>query len=184
MSLIYIIALVLNPSYYTRYIKTYQLKKQLKPILAKVKKLQEKYKEEIIVLLTPLAFLYNNPSRELLELNAFDRIALSLCAVARLASKDEYEDYNLLELYDPSKKGALAQWCQDMQRQRQLRLLLIAINILLIPLMSDKLKRVFLGACCIISQDRGQMELETIEMRECFKHQKKSGILDVFFKNC
>ena len=184
MSLIYIIALVLNPSYYTRYIKTYQLKKQLKPILAKVKKLQEKYKEEIIVLLTPLAFLYNNPSRELLELNAFDRIALSLCAVARLASKDKYEDYNLLESYNPSKKGALAWQCQDTQRQRQPRLSLIAINILLILLMSNKLKRVFSRACRIISQDRGQIELETIEMRECLKHQKKSGILDVFLENC
>ena len=184
MSPIYAIALILNPGYCTRYIKTHQPKKQLKLILAKVKKLQEKYKEEVIVLLTPLAFLYDNPSRELLELDAFDRIALSLCAIARLASEDEYEDYNSLELYDPGKKGALAWWCQDTQKQRQLRLSLMAIDILLIPLISNELERVFSGACRIISQDRGQMELETIEMRECFKHQKKSGILDVFLKNC
>jgi hypothetical protein len=26
------------------------------------------------------------------------------------------------------------------------------------------------------------MELETIEMRECLKHWKKSGILDTFFE--
>jgi len=95
--------------------------------------------------------LYDNPSRELLELDRFNQIALSLRVAARLASKDEYEDYNSLESYDPGKKGALAWWCQDMQRQRWLRLLLIAINILLIPPISDKLERVFSGACRTVS---------------------------------
>ena len=113
MSLLYATTLVLNPSYRTRYIKTHQPKKWSKPILVRVKKLQEKYREEVIVPLTTLAFLYNNPSRELLELNTFNRIALSLRLVARPASKDEYKDYNSLESYDPGKKGALAWWCQD-----------------------------------------------------------------------
>ena len=58
--------------------------------------------------LTPLAFSYNSSSREPLELDTFDRIALSLRAVTRPASEDEYEDYNSLESYDPSKQGALA----------------------------------------------------------------------------
>jgi len=62
-------------------------------------------------LLTTLTFIYSNPSYKLLKLDAFDRIALSLCLVARLASEDEYEDYNLLDSYDPGKKGALAWWC-------------------------------------------------------------------------
>jgi len=75
--------------------------------LAKVKKLWEKYKEEVIVLLITLTFIYNNPSYKLLELDAFNRIALSFRLIARLASKDKYKDYNLLDLYDPSKKGAL-----------------------------------------------------------------------------
>jgi len=46
----------------------------------------------------------------------------------------------------------------------------MAIDILLIPLMSDELKRVFSGARRTVSWDRGQIELETIEMRECLKH--------------
>jgi hypothetical protein len=33
--------------------------------------------------------------------------ALALDVQARPASQDEYEDYNMLELYDPSTKGAL-----------------------------------------------------------------------------
>jgi len=82
MSPIYATALVLNPGYCTRYIKTHWPKKWSKPILAKVKKLWEKYREEVVVYPTTLAFLYNNPSHKLPELDRFDQIALSLRAVA------------------------------------------------------------------------------------------------------
>jgi hypothetical protein len=33
-----------------------------------------------------------------------------------------------------------------------------------------------------VTWDRGQMELETIEIRECLKHWKRSGILNTFFE--
>jgi hypothetical protein len=46
----------------------------------------------------------------------------------------------------------------------------MAINILLIPLMSDELERVFLGARYTVIWDRGQIEAETIELRELLKH--------------
>jgi len=46
----------------------------------------------------------------------------------------------------------------------------MAINILLIPLMSDELERVFLDTRRTVSWDRGQMEAEIIEIRECLKH--------------
>jgi hypothetical protein len=107
---------------------------------------------------------------------------LSLSAVARPASEDKYEDYNSQESYNPSKKGALAWWYQDTQRQRWPRLSLMAIDILLIPPMSDEPERVFSGARCTVSWDRGQMEPGTIEIRECLKHWKRSGILDTFLK--
>jgi hypothetical protein len=58
----------------------------------------------------------------------------------------------------------------------------MAIDILSIPPMSDELERVFLGARCTVSWDRGQIELETIEIRECLKHWKRSGILDTFLE--
>ena len=108
MSPVYAATLILNPCNRTRYIKTHWPKKWSKPALVKVKKLWEKYREEAIVLPTPLAFSYDSSSREPLELDAFDRIALSLRAAARPASEDEYKDYNSLESYDPSKRGALA----------------------------------------------------------------------------
>jgi hypothetical protein len=61
----------------------------------------------VLPILATTLFSYSTPSQELLELDAFDWIALSLHLVARLASEDEYEDYNSQESYDPSKKGAL-----------------------------------------------------------------------------
>ena len=58
----------------------------------------------------------------------------------------------------------------------------MAIDILSIPLMSDEPERVFSRARRTVSWDRGQMEPETIKIRECLKHWKKSGILDTFFE--
>jgi hypothetical protein len=58
----------------------------------------------------------------------------------------------------------------------------MAIDILSIPPMSNEPERVFSGARRTVTWDRGQMEAETIEIRECLKHWKKSGILDTFFE--
>jgi hypothetical protein len=182
MSVLYAAALVLNPGYRTRYIIVYWPKKWAKPTLAKVKALWEKYREEVKPSQAPLPFSYDNSFKEPKELDAFNRIALSLRLVARPASEDEYKDYNSQELYAPSKKGALAWWCQDTQRQRWPRLSLMAIDILSIPPMSDKPERVFSGARRTVTWDRGQIEPETIEMRECLKHWKRSKILDTFLE--
>jgi hypothetical protein len=60
----------------------------------------------------------------------------------------------------------------------------MAIDILSISPMSDEPERVFSGARRTVTWDRGQIEAETIELRECLKHWKRSGILDKFFENC
>jgi hypothetical protein len=108
MSPVYAAVLILNPRNRTRYIKTHWPKKWSKPVLVKVKKLWERYRERAIITLTSPAFLHDSLSYKIPELDAFDCIALSLTAVARPVSQDEFEDYNSLESYDPSKKGALA----------------------------------------------------------------------------
>ena len=54
----------------------------------------------------------------------------------------------------------------------------MAIDILSIPAMSDEPERVFSGARRTITWDKAQMEPDTIEMRECLKHWKKSKILN------
>jgi hypothetical protein len=46
----------------------------------------------------------------------------------------------------------------------------MAIDILLIPPISNKLERVFSGARRTVSWDKGQIEPETIEMREYLKY--------------
>ena len=62
----------------------------------------------VIPIPTSSPFSYENQNQEEpRELDAFDWIALSLHLVARLASEDEYKDYNSQDLYRPNKKGAL-----------------------------------------------------------------------------
>ena len=92
MSPLYAAALILNPTRRMRYIEVNWPKKWSKPTLVKVKKLQERYREEVVPLPTIVPFSYDNPSREVRELDAFDQIALSLQQVARPASEDEYKD--------------------------------------------------------------------------------------------
>ena len=180
MSPIYAAALILNPLYRTRYINTNWKSEWRELALAKVQKLWERYREAKIPVPTTTPFSYDKHNqKELRELDTFDCIALTL-VTTRPASQDEYEDYNMQELYNPGKQGALAWWYQDTQRQRWPRLSLMAIDILSIPPMSDEPERVFSGARRTVSWDRGQMVPETIEMRECLKHWKKSGILDSF----
>ena len=116
MSPLYATALILNLANRMRYIETYWLRKWSRPTLAKVKKLWEKYREEVQPPPTLPLFSYNNPTKEPKELDAFDEIVLSLRLAARPSSEDEYEDYNSQESYNPGKKRARAWWCQDTQR--------------------------------------------------------------------
>jgi hypothetical protein len=51
----------------------------------------------------------------------------------------------------------------------------MAIDILLIPPISDKPERVFSEARRTVSWDRGQTEAETIELIKCLRHWKRSG---------
>jgi hypothetical protein len=184
MSPFYAAALVLNPGRRARYIEANWPRKWARPALAAVKKLWEKYREEVKPPTFPAPFSYGSPIQEPKELDTFDQIRLTLqSTVIRPSSDDEYEDYNKVESYDPGKQGALAWWLQDTQRQRWPRLALMAIDILSIPPMSDEPERVFSGARRTITWDRGQMLPETIEQRSCLKHWKQSGILDTFLED-
>ena len=79
MSLIYAIALILNPTRRTRYIETHWLKKWAKPVLARVKKLWERYRdEELITLAVSYDRSFQEPSQEPKALDTYDRLALAL----------------------------------------------------------------------------------------------------------
>jgi len=54
----------------------------------------------------------------------------------------------------------------------------MAINILLIPAMSDEPERVFSGGRRTVSWERAQMGAENLKRVECLKHCKRSSILD------
>ena len=184
MSALYAAALILHPSRRTRYIELHWPKKWVKTTLKRVKRLWEDYQEAAV---PPTSLIPQSCNRRIDEprgLNTFHQIAQSLKHASRPASQDEYEDYNSGEQYELGKGiSALTWWCNDTQRQRYPRLSHMAIDILSIPAMSDEPERVFSGARRTISWERGQLGPETIEMIECLKHWKKSGILDRFIES-
>ena len=96
----------------TRYINFYWLRKWRAPVLAKVKKLWERYREVKISapIIIPFSYEKQNKGEAIKPLDTYDRIKASLKTVARPASEDEYEDYNSQESYDPGIKGALVWW--------------------------------------------------------------------------
>jgi hypothetical protein len=112
------------------------------------------------------------------ELDDFDEIVQKLGQYTRPGSQDEYEDYCQGEPYDIKDLSALQWWRQDAQRKRWPRLSLMALDILSIPAMSAEPERVFSGGRRTVSWDRTQMTAETLEMVECLKHWKRSGILN------
>jgi hypothetical protein len=67
----YAAVLILNPANRTRYLETHWPKKWHKLALAAVKKLWERYREEVVPLQSYRAFSYNKPSTPK-ELDTFD----------------------------------------------------------------------------------------------------------------
>ena len=184
MSALYATALILHPSRRTRYIELNWPKKWVKTTLERVKRLWEDYREAAPPPVSLVSPPYDRRIDEPRPLNTFDQIAQSLKQASRPASQDEYKDYNSGEPYELGKGiSALTWWCNDTRRQRYPRLSHMAIDILLIPAMSDEPERVFSGARRTISWERGQLGTETIEMIECLKHWKKSRILDKFLES-
>ena len=184
MSALYATALILHPSRRMRYIELNWLKKWVKVTLERVKRLWEDYRETAPPPTSLISPSYDRRINEPRPLNTFDQIAQSLKQASRPASQDKYEDYNSGEPYELGKGiSALTWWCNDTRRQRYPRLSHMAIDILSIPAMSDEPERVFSGARHTISWERGQLSPKTIEMIECLKHWKKSGILDKFLES-
>src|SRR6266498_1583975 len=99
----YAASLILNPFYRTRYLETHWLRKWSKLVLAAVKKLWERYREEVIFPQAYPAFSYDN-LLELKEFDTFNQITLSLRSVTRPISEDEYENYNSQDSHPSGKK--------------------------------------------------------------------------------
>jgi hypothetical protein len=176
-------ALILNPAYRTRYIEGQWPKKYVKSTLKTVSELWEKYRDQPIEIQPSIPRFSYDKAKEPKELDEFDQLVEDMCTATRPKSADEYEDYNSQDSFKlPKNMIALEWWCQDAQTTRWPRLSRMAIEILSIPPMSDEPERVFSGARRTVSWDRGQIEVDTIECRECLKHWKNSGILNLIIE--
>src|SRR6266511_1306128 len=96
MSSFYVVVLVLNSMFRTRYINFYWLRKWRAPALVKIKKFWERYREVKIFVPIIIFFSYEkqNKGEVIKSLDIYNRIKASFKIVARLVSEDEYKEYN------------------------------------------------------------------------------------------
>ena len=88
---------------------------------------------------------------------------------------DEYEVYcrePVMMVSDPLKW-----WLESAQRRRFPNLSLMAIDILSIPPMSSETERLFSKAKLSISDQRGSMNVETVNLLECLRSWDRSALL-------
>jgi hAT family C-terminal dimerisation region len=113
------------------------------------------------------------------ELDAFQQLKLKQRnQQARPQSQDEFESYcSQTPSYDLEGISPITWWTLESQQTLWPRLSVLAINVLSIPGMSDKPERKFSGARRTISWERAAFNMDTVEMTECLKDWKTSGIL-------
>src|SRR5207249_8891817 len=96
----------------------------------------------------------------------------------RPSSLDEFNTYvteDTAKLYT----SAIEWWSQPTQRTRFRRLSQLAIEVLSIPGMSDKLERVFSGSRRRVPWDRTRTSAQVLEASECTKACVVQGILSI-----
>ena len=81
---------------------------------------------------------------------------------------DEYQKYLQAPVL-PAVTDARAWWLEPTQQKTFPALSIMAIDILLIPAMSAKLERLFLGAKIIITDRRNRLRIDSIQAIECCK---------------
>lgn len=171
----YAAAIILHPSRRTGYLKHNWDKKWVRPAIQAVKILWDHFKNRDFI--PSLAPPVEEPTEDLDD--DYDIFARNLANFPRPHSKDDFEEYTS-EHAIPIDKSALSWWLDSQQRKRWPRLSQFAINILSIPAMSAEPERVFSGARRTISWERMQLGEGTIEMLECLKHWKRSGLVGEF----
>jgi hypothetical protein len=171
----YAAAIILHPSRRTGYLKHNWDKKWVRPAIQAVKKLWDDFKNQVFI--PSLAPPFEEATEDLDD--DYDIFARNLANFPRPHSKDDLEEY-ISEHATPIDKSALSWWLDSQQRKRWPRLSQFAINILSIPAMSAEPERVFSGARRTVSWERMQLGEGTIEMLECLKHWKRSGLIGEF----
>ncbi len=95
---------------------------------------------------------------------------------------DHNEDEDELEKFlngapTPIFSTPLQWWTRDEQRAQYPRLYQMAINILSIPPLSDKIEGVFSGVRRAIPWERGSLHMETVQIQELIGNWNKNGLL-------
>jgi hypothetical protein len=147
-----------------------------------VRKLWERFRDKALLSALYETIKNNKPTLESTEqLSAFHKARRRhIEEQTRPQSQDEFDNYiseNPIPL--DSRTTSLQWWNLPLQRTRFPRLSQLAIEVLSIPGMSDKLERVFLGARRRVLWDRTRTSPQILEETECLKDWADHGILGI-----
>ncbi len=175
-SSLYAAALILHPNRRTKYLQKMWPEERYESAVWQVKKLWEQFRRDA----PPAPSSYDVVVEEEIqeeELDEFDKALAQINEQLRPQSQDQYEAY-LSESYGGVVKDPIAWWLHEDQVKRWPLLTRFAINILIIPAMSDKPEVVFSGGRRTMSWERSRLSAEMLEITECLKDWKKSNILN------
>jgi hypothetical protein len=167
---VYLLALILNPSQRSRYLKdNLKTKRLVDERLNICKSFWASWRESHACDNIPSSRAEKRPV-EPKHLSEYGKIRAQLHAFQRPRSQDEFDDYLSQEQTDLGERTAIEWWFGSVQRHRFPHLSLLAIEILSIPAMSDEPERVFSGCRRTVSWERSQISPTELERMECLKH--------------
>jgi len=169
----YATGLLLHPAYRAKYINTHWLEEWRPSAFESARTIWAEYKDRPI------------PSRSQSRqgttdkpLTKFERLrrGLEVAEDADDADEDELERF-ICGTATKISVTPLQWWTRDEQRTEYPRLHQMAIDILSIPPLSDKIEGAFSGARRAIPWERGSLHMETVQTQELMCNWNKNGLL-------
>ena len=166
----YATALLLHPAYRAKYINTNWLEEWRPSAFELARIIWAEYKDRPIVSRFQSIQVSDRPPTK------FDSLRRALKVTDHNEDEDELEKF-LNGAPTPIFSTPLQWWTRDEQRAQYPRLYQMAIDILSIPPLSDKIEGVFSGVRRAIPWERGSLHMETVQIQELIGNWNKNGLL-------
>jgi hypothetical protein len=166
----YATALLLHPAYRARYINTNWLEEWRPSAFESARTIWAEYKDRPIASRSQPIQVSDKPPTK------FDSLRRALEVTDHNGEEDELERF-LNGVPTPIFGTPLQWWTREEQRAEYPRLHQMAIDILSIPPLSDKIEGVFSGARRAIPWERGSLNMETVQIQELLGNWNKNGLL-------
>lgn len=167
---VYATALLLHPAYRARYINANWLEEWRPSAFESARTIWAEYKDRPIALRSQLKQTSDKPPTK------FESLRRALEVTDNNKEDDELERF-LNGVPTQIFGTPLQWWTREEQRAEYPRLHQMAIDILSIPPLSDKIEGVFSGVRRATPWERGSLNMETVQIQELMGNWNKNGLL-------